>query len=88
MDNIIWKIKSFVRQWLPIVLWCVVGYWGWGLYKKGVFNYGIKHAVVGVVRNVPVIGPSIFPKKSYSVGYKKRHGRRHYRRHRHHRRYR
>jgi hypothetical protein len=85
MDSLAWKVKNLFKQMLPLVILGFVVYYGYHMYRRGVFRHGVGPAVTYVLRQVPILG-SHFRHRGYHYSY--RHGYRHGHRHgRHHRRH-
>lgn len=88
MDNLIWKLKSLIRQLLPMALIGAVLYGGYLSYKEGAFRRGIGSGITHMLGKVPVFGSHLkryssqLTKSSSPKSYKRGKGYR--RRHRRH----
>lgn len=89
MNDLVWKIKQFLRQIFPIALLCVALYGAHAIiFKKGVFRHGVEPGVTRLVRMIPFFGTRLMPYrgsgKSYAYYSKRkkryRHARRRHRR--------
>jgi len=75
-----WKIRNWLDKTKPLWIALIVGYFGFSLYKNGIFRRGVGPAVSRTVRQIPIVG-SLFKSGRREYGYSKRHHRKHTARH-------
>lgn len=90
MSGLMYKIREFLQNLIPVAIVGALAFGGYTLYKQGTFRNGLRPAVSSLVKKIPYFGTKFghytsgSSDRSYSVAsaprhsrVSKKHGRRH-----------